>query len=61
MSKLVAVCKRSRKAITGLVGGVIGWETLVSFAHISHAQWTGLAVVIATALGVYVAPNEPSK
>jgi len=53
-----------QKAITALVTGLIGWFAVVISAspnslHVTNSQWLGLAVVVATALGVYAIPNVP--
>ena len=48
-----------RKAIVALVGSVLGWVGLayVPDGHVDRLEWYGLAVVLATAAGVSVAPN----
>jgi hypothetical protein len=53
------------KTITALVTGIIGWFAVVIAAspnsfHVTNSQWLGLAVVIATGLGVYGMPNTPT-
>lgn len=51
-----------RKTITAIVVGLIGWASIVIVspqAHISASEWLGLAVALATALGVYSVPNDP--
>lgn len=49
-----------RKAITALVTGNIGWAAVViasSSGPITASEWLALAVVEATALGVYAVAN----
>lgn len=51
-----------RKTITAIVVGLIGWAGVVITSPrstISASEWLGLAVALATALGVYSVPNEP--
>ena len=51
------------KTITAIVTGVIGWVGVVvasTPAPISDSEWLALAVVLATALGVYAVPNSPT-
>lgn len=53
-----------RKTVTALVTGLIGWAAVVvnsTSASITSSEWITLAVVVATALGVYSVPNEPTK
>lgn len=50
-----------RKTLSAIVTGVIGWATAVTVsapARITAAEWIVLATVLATALGVFAAPNE---
>lgn len=50
-----------RKTITALVIAAIGWATAVVTsdpAHITASEWIMGATGLATALGVYAAPNE---
>lgn len=61
LSSLVARLRRYRKTVTALVTGNIGWVGVViasSSGPITSAEWLALAVVNATALGVYAVPNE---
>lgn len=49
-----------RKALTPLVTGLIGWGAVVIHSPsgpVTAQEWWGLAVVAATALGVYAIPN----
>lgn len=49
-----------RKSLVSLVGGLIGWASIsLPDGHVSFPEWISLAVLVATALGVYVAPNSP--
>ena len=51
------------KTITALVTGLIGWAAVVvtsARGSISSSEWLGLAVAVATALGVYAVPNGPT-
>lgn len=50
---------RYRKSIAATVGGVLGWAgtAYVPDGHVDRAEWYGLAVVLATALGVYGVEN----
>lgn len=50
------------KAITALVTAILGWFAVVIASspntwHVTNSQWLGLAVAVATALGVYGMPN----
>lgn len=52
-----------RKTVTALVTGILGWVAVVIASDstaITSGEWYMLAVVIATALGVYQIANEPS-
>lgn len=54
---------RYQKAIAALVAGGVGWAGVVIASTptaITSSEWLGLAVVIATALGVYAVPNVPA-
>jgi hypothetical protein len=58
---MVSWFARSRKSVTALVVGIIGWFELVpDLHHISRGSWIGLAVLIASALGVYTVSNDPA-
>lgn len=49
------------KSIAALVTALIGWGFVVissKASHITASEWMGLAVVVATALGVYAAPKN---
>lgn len=51
-----------QKSVTALTTGVIGWGFVVvasPSAPITASEWLGLAVVAATAAGVYAVPNDP--
>lgn len=53
-----------QKAVSAMVTGVIGWGFVVvasTSASITAAEWLGLAVAVATGLGVYAVPNIPSS
>lgn len=53
-----------RKTVTAIVVGLIGWATVVVTSEavkITAPEWIGLATAVATALGVYTVPNDPSK
>lgn len=50
-----------RKTIAAIVTGLIGWATVVvtsDASAITSSEWLGLAVAVATAVGVYSIPNE---
>lgn len=50
-----------QKTVTALVTGLIGWGFVViasASAPITSSEWMGLAVVVATALGVYAVANS---
>lgn len=47
-----------RKTIAALVGAVLTWGTVAQVDGIEGAEWWGLAVAVATALGVYNVTNE---
>lgn len=54
------------KTISAIVTGNLGWVGVVIAAHPNHftvslSQWLALAVVNATALGVYAYPNAPAE
>jgi L-serine deaminase len=52
---------RYSKVIAALVAGAIGFATLVvnsPAAHISAQEWIVGATYLATALGVFVVPNQ---
>lgn len=52
-----------KKAIVGLVGAVLTWGLTAHLpdGSIDRAEWWGLAVAVATALGVYATPNGPQQ
>lgn len=50
-----------RKTIAAIIVGLIGWATVVvnsPSTKITSSEWIMLAVALATALGVYITPNE---
>ncbi len=50
-----------KKTITAVVGAGVAFATLVitsAPAHISSSEWLSGVVGLATALGVYLAPNS---
>lgn len=54
---------RYSKSITALVGAVLTWTgaAYVPDGHVTRAEWFGLAVALATAVGVYaVTNNDPA-
>jgi NhaP-type Na+/H+ or K+/H+ antiporter len=61
MSKFLTRFAPYRKTIAAIVGTVITWLAVayVPDGHITRAEWYGLIIAIAAALGVYVAPNDP--
>jgi hypothetical protein len=51
-----------QKAVAALVTAVLGWGAVVIASKpgpITSAEWLGLGVAAATALGVYGVPNVP--
>lgn len=59
---MLSALSKYQKAITALVTGAIGWGAVVIAsvpAHVTASEWLGLAVVVATGLGVYAVPNVP--
>lgn len=53
----------ARKTVTALVTGNLGWVATVIAsepAKISQSEWLMLAIVNATALGVYSFANKPA-
>lgn len=48
-----------KKTIAALVGSVLTWGVVAQVDGITAAEWWGLAVAAATALGVYGTVNEP--
>lgn len=59
----MSVLNRYQKAIAALVTGAIGWGAVVIAStptEITASEWLALAVVVATALGVYSVPNTPA-
>ncbi len=58
MTRLTTWVATHRKAVTGLVAGVLSWGTVVQNTGIdAHALW-GLATVIAGAFGVSAMTND---
>lgn len=49
-----------RKTIAALVGAVLTWGTVAQVDGIETAEWWGLAVAVATVVGVFGVPNEPT-
>ncbi len=54
---------RYAKTVSALVTGILGWFGVVIAANPDHfqvnnSQWLGLAIVVATAAGVYAYPNS---
>mgnify|MGYP000921628381 CR=1 FL=1 len=52
-----------RKTLAAVTIGLIGWAGIVISSpanEISAEEWLGLAIALATALGVYSIPNEPT-
>lgn len=50
-----------RKTATALATGLLGWGAVVVTsvsASITSAEWLGLGVAVATAVGVYAVPNS---
>ena len=47
-----------RKTAAALVGAVLTWGTVAQVDGITTAEWWGLAVALATAVGVYSVTNE---
>jgi NhaP-type Na+/H+ or K+/H+ antiporter len=61
MSQFLTRFAPYRKTVVAIVGTVITWLAVayVPDGHITRAEWYGLIIAIAAALGVYVAPNDP--
>lgn len=58
---MTAWLNKSRKTITALVTGTIGWAYMVNDSvtpGVTTGEWIGLAVVAATGLGVYTVANK---
>lgn len=56
---------KKQKAVAGLVGAVLTWCSVIAyqdggFRNIIAPEWVGLAIALATALGVYTATNAPA-
>lgn len=54
---------RYRKSITAVVGAVLTWATVVTQSappSPTAAEWVAGGILLATALGVYGATNEPA-
>lgn len=54
---------RYTKAITALVGAAIAFATLTITSNsidITSSEWLAGGIALATALGVYAAPNDPA-
>lgn len=52
-----------RKTFAALIGAGIAFATVVvrsAPADITSEEWLGLAIAVATAVSVYLVPNEPS-
>lgn len=61
MRTLVKFWREARKTVASLVGGTITWGYMVVASDqtsITAQEWLGLAVVVATALGVYQVTNK---
>lgn len=59
---VVILFGRYTKTITALVGAAIAFATLVitsDSVDITSSEWLSGAIGLATALGVYAAPNAP--
>lgn len=51
------------KTLTALAVGILGWAGVViasEASHVTASEWLALGVALATALGVWTVPNEPS-
>ena len=65
MAAITKKIGRSRKAIAGVVTPTLAWATIVagqpgSFQRVTAVEWVGLAIALATGLGVYQAANDPA-
>jgi hypothetical protein len=49
-----------RKALAALIGGVPSWGVVAQVDGIDRVELWGLVGVVATALLVWIVPNEPS-
>ena len=49
-----------KKTIAAIVGAVLTWGLTAQDDGIQAAEWWGLGVAVATALGVYQVSNEPN-
>lgn len=58
---MTAFLARYRKTLAALVGVLLTWfgSAYVPDGHIDRVEWLGLAVALATVLGVYGVTNEP--
>lgn len=53
-----------RKTIAAVVTGLLGWAAVVvtsESSQVTASEWLVLGTALATALGVYSVPNEPSN
>jgi hypothetical protein len=52
-----------RKAIVATIGAVLTWGLTAHMpdGSIDRGEWWGLAVAVATALGVWAVPNGPAQ
>ncbi len=60
-AKVKAFWAEARKTVTNVVGAGIAWATLVTTSEtggITSGEWIAGAILFATAVGVYVAPNR---
>lgn len=55
----MTVIAQYRKTLAAIIGAVVTWGLTAQSDGIDGAEWWGLAAILATALGVYQAPNEP--
>lgn len=51
-----------RKTFAAVITGLLGWAAVVvtsDASAVTASEWLAGAVALATALGVYITPNEP--
>lgn len=48
-----------KKSISALIGGVLTWGATAQDSGITAAEWWGLAIAAASALGVFAVRNVP--
>lgn len=56
---MLSILSPYRKTLAAVIGAVVTWGTTAQVGGFDSGEWWGLAAAIATAVGVYRAPNDP--